>query len=63
MNIVKIIKVLALLALLFMFFHPILSIIMLVKFGGIVFAAVAVMVILKLIFGKTIIDLISDHKE
>lgn len=63
MNLKKIIKVIALLALLFIFFHPVLSIIMLVKFGGVVFAVGAIMLVLKLVFGKTIIDLISDRKD
>lgn len=62
MNIGRIIKVVIALILLFAFFHPILSIILLVKFGGIVFAICAVMVVIKLIFGKTIIDLI-DRKD
>jgi hypothetical protein len=59
----KIIKVIVLLALLFIFFHPVLSIIMLVKFGGVVFAIGAILLVLKLVFGKTIIDLISDRKD
>jgi small-conductance mechanosensitive channel len=63
MSLKKIIKVILLLVLLFVFFHPILSIIMLVKFGGIVFAIGAIMIVLKLVFGKTIIDLISDRKD
>ena len=63
MNLKKIIKVIVLLALLFIFFHPVLSIIMLVKFGGVVFAIGAILLVLKLVFGKTIIDLISDRKD
>lgn len=61
MTLGKVIKAIILMVLLFMFFHPILSIIMLVKFGGILFAAGAVMLVVKLVFGKTIIDLFRSN--
>jgi hypothetical protein len=61
MTLGKVIKAIILMVLLFIFFHPILSIIMLVKFGGILFAAGAVMLVVKLVFGKTIIDLFRSN--
>jgi hypothetical protein len=61
MTLGKVIKAIILMILLFVFFHPILSIIKLVKFGGIVFAAGAVMLVVKLVFGKTIIDLFRNN--
>jgi hypothetical protein len=61
MTLGKVIKAIILMILLFIFFHPILSIIMLVKFGGILFAAGAVMLVVKLVFGKTIIDLFRSN--
>lgn len=61
MTLGKVIKAIILMVLLFVFFHPILSIIMLVKFGGILFAAGAVMLVVKLVFGKTIIDLFRSN--
>ena len=61
MTLGKVIKAIILMILLFIFFHPILSIIMLVKFGGILFAIGAVMLVVKLVFGKTIIDLFRSN--
>lgn len=57
MNIKGIIKMLVLALLLMLLFHPIISVILLVKFGGVLFAVLAISVTLKLALGKSILDL------
>ena len=56
MNIKGIIKLVVLALLLMVFFHPILSLVLLIKFGGVLFALIVLILIVKLALGKSIID-------
>jgi hypothetical protein len=60
MNIKKIVKLALLLVLLFVFFHPITAFILLVKFGGILFALPVIAIGVKILLGKSILDLFKD---
>lgn len=60
MNIKKILKLALLLVLLFIFLHPIGAFILLVKFGGILFALPVIAIGVKILLGKSILDLFKD---
>lgn len=63
MSIGKLIKGLVILFLLGLLFHPVLTVIFLVKMGGVLFAVAVIAVALKLILGVSILELLADKKD